>query len=241
MTKLGEEKVNSCKVSAVIPAAGQSLRFSGKTPKQFKDIAGQPLLFHTLKPFLSQSAITEIIVVVPTDWIATLSTAIKQIDFQGKIRLVAGGKRRQDSVFNGVKATTEDTEIVIIHDAGRPFVTEQMIIDCIVACNNHDGAIVALPARDTVKDVSTGSHHINGTIPRETIWLAQTPQAFPKKILIEALRSAHTYNISGTDEAALVERLGYQVAVVEGSPQNLKITTLEDWQYAASILERKDD
>ncbi len=235
-----EASVKTSKISAVIPAAGQGLRFGESTPKQFKAIAGSPLLFHTLRPFLALPGIIEIIIAVPKDWITDLKKQINKIDPQGKIGLVIGGKRRQDSVFNAVKATATDTEIIIIHDAGRPFASQQMIIDCLLACENHPGAIVAVPAHDTVKEVSSGQNLITKTIPREIIWLAQTPQAFKKAILLEALQAAERNNISGTDEAALVERLGYRVAVVMGSRGNRKITTPEDWQYAQAIMEDKN-
>lgn len=240
MNGSAEASVKTSKISAVIPAAGQGLRFGESTPKQFKVLAGRPLLFHTLGPFLALPGITEIIIAVPNDWIANLPGQIEQIDPRGKIRLVEGGKRRQDSVFNAVKATDTDTDIIIIHDAGRPFVTEQMIIDCLRACENQPGAIAAVPAHDTVKEVSSGQNLITRTIPREIIWLAQTPQAFKKNVLIEALQAAERDNIAGTDEAALVERLGYRIAVVNGSPGNLKITTPEDWQYARAIMEDKN-
>jgi len=234
-----DSNIAQVKISAIIPAAGHGLRFGGSMPKQFKNIGGRPLLLHTVQPFVVSSKITEIIIAVPSDWIGEISELIAGIDNDQKIKLVAGGERRQDSVNNGLQAVAADTDIVVIHDAGRPFVTEKMIDDCISACEHHAGAIIAMPARDTVKSVATGEHHIEGTIPRSTIWLAQTPQAFQKDILTTALLAADSENISGTDEAALVERLGHQVAVVEGSPKNIKITTPEDWQYAATILEQQ--
>jgi len=226
------------KICAIIPAAGHGLRFGGSMPKQFKEFGGRPLLLHTMQPFIASSKIAEIIIAVPADWIGEISELMAGIDCDQKIELVAGGERRQDSVNNSLQAVAADTDIVVIHDAGRPFVTEKMIDDCINACEQHAGAIVALPARDTVKSVAAGGHHIERTIPRSIIWLAQTPQAFQKDILVAALQAADSENISGTDEAALVERLGYEVAVVEGTPMNIKITSPEDWQYAISILEQ---
>ncbi|MFH1851128.1 MAG: 2-C-methyl-D-erythritol 4-phosphate cytidylyltransferase [Candidatus Neomarinimicrobiota bacterium] len=228
-------------VSAIIPAAGRGLRFGGSVPKQFLTLGNTPLLFHTIKPFLALPEIGEIIIVVPEKQIVELDSLLQPIDLERKIRLIAGGERRQDSVQNGLAAVAPECELVVIHDAGRPFVTEKMIRDCIAARGNNAGAIMALPASDTVKRVVPGSRVIAETIPRETIWLAQTPQVFRKSILLEALVAAEREGISGTDEAALVERLGYQVVIVNGSPRNFKITTPDDWETARRIWEAEND
>ncbi len=233
------DKVSSSNVSAIIPAAGQGLRFGGKGLKQFKLLAGKPLFVHALEVFAFHDDINEIVIPVPADKVELTKAEIASRSFKKPVTVVAGGARRQDSVQNGLNALTGTAEIVVIHDAGRPFITTGMISGVIAGCKNHDGAIVAQPASDTVKLVNPGSHHISKTIPRETIWLAQTPQAFRQPQLQEAMATASRDGIAGTDEASLLERLGHIVAIVPGSPENLKITSPEDWQQAAAILEGK--
>ena len=148
--------------------------------------------------------------------------------------VVAGGNTRQKSVFNGLKAASDSSELICVHDAVRPFVTKELIEKAVNACSEHDGVIVAQSSTDTIKKVM--DDQIMETLPRETIWRAQTPQVFSKSALQEALKMAEDENIQGTDEASLLERIGYQVGFVEGSSLNIKITTEEDWVFAEAIF-----
>ena len=150
-----------------------------------------------------------------------------------KVKVVSGGDTRQQSVFNGLKAADKSSVLICVHDAVRPFVTETLIDKVIQACDQHDGVILAQPSTDTIKKVM--NDQILETLPRETIWRAQTPQVFTKQALLEALELAESENILRTDEASLLERIGYQVGFVEGSPTNIKITTEEDWVFAEAI------
>ncbi len=225
------------KVGAVIPAAGAGLRFG--EPKQFKTLGKRPLLFHSLFPFLRSSLVSEIVVVVPQDTVRQVQREIHSFTRSKPVNVVVGGIRRQDSVFAGVKALSADIELVAVHDAVRPFLTEQMIAATIDACDRWDGAVVALPARDTIKQVEPETGRIQNTLDRQTIWQAQTPQTFRRRPLTRALEKAEQEKITGTDEACLLERLGYTVKVVPGSPTNIKITTPEDWIFAEELYRRR--
>jgi 2-C-methyl-D-erythritol 4-phosphate cytidylyltransferase len=149
------------------------------------------------------------------------------------VKVVAGGDTRQKSVFNGLKVSDKSSELICVHDAVRPFVTEALIDKVIQACDKHDGVILAQRSTDTIKKVM--NDQILETLPREIIWRAQTPQVFAKQALQEALELAEAENILRTDEASLLERIGYQVGFVEGSSMNIKITTEEDWVFAEAI------
>ena len=158
---------------------------------------------------------------------------INSLSTTKRIKIVNGGKTRQQSVYNGLVQADESSDLICIHDAVRPFVNEKLIKKSLEIINNHDGVILALPSSDTIKKVF--QNQIMETIPRVTIWRAQTPQIFFKGPLLEALEFAKSKNISGTDEASLLEKIGYQIGFVEGSPLNIKVTTSEDWIFAEAI------
>ena len=219
------------KITAVIPAAGSGERFGGK--KQLKRMGNRPLLFHTLQAFVRLVLINEIVVVVQKEDVRQIERELKSIISSKQIKVVAGGTTRQISVHNGLTVAHESSELICVHDAVRPFVTEALIEKAVNACSEHDGVIVAQPSTDTIKKVM--DDQILETLPREIIWRAQTPQVFSKSALREALELAEAENIQGTDEASLLERIGYQVGYVEGSSLNMKITTEEDWIFAETI------
>ncbi|MFQ6610467.1 MAG: 2-C-methyl-D-erythritol 4-phosphate cytidylyltransferase [Fidelibacterota bacterium] len=219
------------KAGAVIAAAGSGERFGEK--KQFKLLRKRPLLFHTLNPFVTCSDTSEIVVVVPEENLELVSRELASFSSVKPVGAVAGGPRRQDSVLNGCLALSDDVEIIVVHDAARPFVTSKLISATIAGCKNADGCIAASPSKDTVKKVK--NNRIQSTLDRNTIWLAQTPQTFHKDILINALRQ----NMEATDEASMVEALGGNVAVTEGFSGNFKITTSEDWEMAEKLIKEK--
>ena len=220
------------KITVVIPAAGSGKRFGEN--KQLKILGDRPLVFHTLKPFIDSELINEIVVVAPKNDVQQLSRELKSMISVKSVMVVAGGNTRQKSVFNGLKAASDSSELICVHDAVRPFVTKELIEKAVNACSEHDGVIVAQSSTDTIKKVM--DDQILETLPRETIWRAQTPQIFSKSALQEALKMAEDENIQGTDEASLLERIGYQVGFVEGSSLNIKITTEEDWVFAEAIF-----
>ena len=158
---------------------------------------------------------------------------IKSLSTTKRIKVVNGGKTRQQSVYNGLVQADDSSDLICIHDAVRPFVNEELIKKSLEIINDHDGVILALPSSDTIKKVF--DNQIIETLPRKEIWRAQTPQIFYKLPLLEALQFAKSKNICGTDEASLLEKIGYQIGFVEGSPLNIKITTAEDRIFAKAI------
>ena len=232
---ISKGKSKSLLAGAVIPAAGKGSRFGEK--KQFKLFKGVPLLNHVLTPFLQSDLIYEIIVVVPEEQVQQIKIQARSMPKTKNIRVVSGGERRQDSVSNGVKVLSNQCKLVCIHDVVRPFVTKNMINETIKRCGKYDGAIIATQAQDTIKRVE--NRRIKETINRSEIWQAQTPQSFQREKLIEALESADRDGVTGSDEAFLLERIGYYVSVVEGTLANIKITTPEDWFVAEAIWKER--
>ena len=216
------------RVTAIIAAAGAGTRLGAAKPKQLIDIGGGSMLQHSLRAFLRHPRVSEVILVKPA---GPLSVALPDGDADGaaKLRCVDGGERRQDSVANGFAAANPASEVILIHDAARPFVSADLISRTIDAAAAHGAAIAALPSRDTVKRVAAGV--ITETIPRETIYLAQTPQGFRREVLARAIELGRA-GAEATDEAALAERAGYHVHVVDGESGNVKITTAEDLESA---------
>lgn len=223
------------KVSAIIPAAGSGERFGEE--KQFKLLSGRPLFFHTLKLFLQSDYIDEIIVAVPSANVGSTHRDVLSMSAGKPVKVVAGGTRRQDSVKNGIDVSDSDSTLVCIHDAARPFVTEDLIQRSISACEFADGAVVGIPSKDTVKFSENGL--VKETLDREKIWLAQTPQCFHKNKLLQALYYAETENLTGTDESALMEAMGFSIKLVEGDSNNFKITTKDDWIRAEIVAVRQ--
>ena len=223
------------KVSAIIPAAGSGERFGEE--KQFKLLSGRPLFFHTLKLFLQSDYIDEIIVAVPSANVDSTHRDVLSMSVGKPVKVVAGGTRRQDSVKNGIDVSDSDSTLVCIHDAARPFVTEDLIQRSISACEFADGAIVGIPSKDTVKFSENGL--VKETLDREKIWLAQTPQCFHKNKLLQALYYAETENLTGTDESALMEAMGFSIKLVDGDSNNFKITTKDDWIRAEIVAVRQ--
>ena len=223
------------KVSAIIPAAGSGERFGEE--KQFKLLSGRPLFFHTLKLFLQSDYIDEIIVAVPSANVDSTHRDVLSMSAGKPVKVVAGGTRRQDSVKNGIDVSDSDSTLVCIHDAARPFVTEDLIQRSISACEFADGAVVGIPSKDTVKFSENGL--VKETLDREKIWLAQTPQCFHKNKLLQALYYAETENLTGTDESALMEAMGFSIKLVEGDSNNFKITTKDDWIRAEIVAARQ--
>lgn len=237
----------------IIPAAGLGTRMASapgtkvKKPaatKQFTELGGTPILIHTLRKFVASPEVSEIYIALRANEIdgfhARLEKEAKDI-LQKKIHLVEGGEHRQHSVSNAMRSVSAgDDDIVLVHDAVRPFVTEEIIHDVIQAAQKYGAAIAALPAVDTVKQVERTADGalITATLPRERVVLAQTPQGFRYHVLKKAFDEAITDGFVGTDEASLVERSGHAVAVVMGSPKNIKITAPADMELAEFYLKK---
>ena len=222
-------------VAAIIAAGGRGVRVGADRPKQFLDIGGRSILELSVAALAASDRIQEIVVALPEDHVDSGAKALRQA-IGRPISVVAGGARRQDSVANAFAKASKDTDIVLIHDAARPFVTRDVIDRAINGAERHGAAIAAIGVRDTVKQAgdafADGSRLIRATIPRDSVFLAQTPQAFRRDILARALDEGK--DVDATDEAMLVERLGVPVHVVEGDARNVKVTTPEDLEKARS-------
>src|SRR3954468_17496874 len=222
-------------VSAIVAAGGAGRRLGAARPKQLLDIGGGSMLQHSVLAFLAHPRVSEIVIVKPA---GPLALAFPQLDPARLqlMRTVDGGGRRQDSVANGFDAWTPSADIVLVHDAARPFISASLIDQTIDAAATHGAAIVALQSKDTVKRVEAGI--IVDTIPREQVYLTQTPQGFRREVLAAAVAIGRS-GIEATDEAALAERAGYRVHVVDGDPGNVKITTEEDLETARARIAQR--
>jgi 2-C-methyl-D-erythritol 4-phosphate cytidylyltransferase len=213
-----------------------------RAPKQFLELAGVPVLVHTLRAFASVPQVSGMVVAVRANEIVRLSAQVREYGFGDEVQVVAGGDSRQESVANALDAIEcDDDDVVLVHDAVRPLIDAATISRTIQAVQKHDAAIVGLPAVDTIKQVERTADGaiITSTIPREYIVQAQTPQGFRCGLLRRAVAEAAADGFVGTDEASLVERAGAQVAVVPGSAANFKITQPGDLELAEFYLKRQ--
>lgn len=227
------------RVIAVVPAGGTGKRMGAGAPKQFLMLGGVPLMVHALRALERAPSVTEVVLVVPKEEQArALSEVVERHGLKKVLKVVPGGATRQESVHHGLHEVGEDVEIVMVHDAVRPFVTPDLIERSIEAARKHGGAIAAVPMKDTPKQAGPDGL-IQRTLDRHELWLAQTPQTFRRALVVEAYRKAEIEHVHGTDDAALVERLGHKIGLVEGSWENIKITTPEDMILAEAILAAK--
>lgn len=232
------------RIAAILPAAGLGTRMGAETPKQFLDLDGVPLVIFTLRRLAACEAITDFFIATRADEVAALERRVAEEKIGRPVRVLRGGGTRQESVANALAAVREDTEIVLVHDAVRPFVTREQVARVVAEARTRRAAILGIPAMDTVKEVKRASLPedvalITATIPRERIVLAQTPQAFEAKLLREAFARAQQDGVTASDEAGLVERLGYDVHVVLGAERNIKITRPADLELARFYLEQE--
>ena len=238
-------------VVAVVAAGGQGTRLGTVVPKQFLELGGRTLLERSVSALLAAPIISEVIVALPAEHAAAPPAYLRR----ARVRVVEGGPRRQDSVANAAQAAPDGTDIILVHDAARPFVDLSTIERVVLAAAEAGAAIAALPARDTVKlahvteTAWVGSEFgdplpavqrkqvpaVRKTLPRETIYLAQTPQAFRRDVWARVLELG-ARGVEGTDEAALAEQAGCTVLLVPGEPENIKITTAADLAFARGLL-----
>jgi 2-C-methyl-D-erythritol 4-phosphate cytidylyltransferase len=229
-------------VFAILPAAGLGTRMAGPQPKQFLSLDGVPILIHSLRAFAAVPRVTAIYVAVRKAEIERVQGQIAEHGFSGRVHVVEGGDNRQESVAHALAAVPAGQhDIVLVHDAVRPLIDTTTIERTIDAVAEFGAAIVGLPAVDTIKQVERTAHGalITATIPREFVVLAQTPQGFRYGVLQSAFAEATADGFVGTDEASVVERAGHAVAVVPGSPVNLKITQPGDLELAEFYLRRR--
>ena len=232
------------RIAVILPAAGLGTRMgkgsaekSGTSRKQFMLLEGSPILIHTVRKFAASDRVTEILVAVRAEdreWVEQMVSR----EFDGKVRVVEGGDSRQESVQKALAALSPDTDLVAVHDAVRPFIDLETIHHVFDEAAATGAAIVAVPAVDTVKQVTRGTEHVRvrSTIPREKLVMAQTPQVFRYDVITRAFQAARLDGFTGTDESSLVERLDVEVSVVPGSDRNIKITKPADMELAHLYL-----
>lgn len=232
------------RIAAILPAAGLGTRMGADKPKQFLELDGMPLIIFTLRRLAACRAITDFFISTRAEDVVFLEDIVGKAGLGRPARVVHGGDTRQQSVSNALAQVDPATEVVLVHDAVRPFVTPEQIDRVIAEARARGAAILGIPAIDTVKEVKRASLPedvalITSTIPRERVVLAQTPQAFSYSLLRDAFRKAREDDATASDEAALVERFGHDVFVVLGSERNFKITRPADMDLARFYLDQE--
>lgn len=223
----------------IIVAAGKSRRMNSTVSKQFIFIGGKPILAYTIDAFEKSSLIDKIVLVINEAEIEKCKkTIVNKYNYKKLMKIVPGGKERQNSVFNGLKVLPSETNLVAIHDGARFLITPDIIDRAVRDAYDSNGVIVAMPIQDTIKETNSNKI-ISKTFNRNRLWAAQTPQVFPYSIIMKAHEKAREDNFLGTDDASLVERLGYEVDIVRGSVENIKITTNFDLILAEIILNKR--
>lgn len=221
-------------VGVVIVAGGSGTRVGGKELKQFRWLAGKPMLLHSLQTFMARPDVISVVCVLPATHAADPPPWIFQCDVD-RLMITLGGKTRQQSVANGLDDLPDEAQVVLVHDAARPGVTDDMIGRVIEAARHDGAAIAGLPVIDTIKSVDAAGR-ITQTVDRSRLWRAQTPQGFRREIIVSAHRDAKRGGIDATDDAALCERLGIPVTVVHGDERAMKVTDEADFVRAEALF-----
>lgn len=226
------------KVGVVIPAAGQGRRMGASTNKQFLTLAGRPLLAHTVETFQTSSHIAEIVIVGSADDIPLIQRMVSEYRLDKVVQIPIGGAQRQQSVYAGVQALSSAIQRVVVHDGARPLLTLADLNRFLEETEDDVAAIMAVPVKDTVKRVDAQGLVVE-TPPREYLRAVQTPQVFERSVLEKAHKLAEVEDFFGTDDASLLEWMGYPVRVVDGPIENLKVTTPEDLWLAEYIMQQR--
>lgn len=223
------------KVTAIIAAGGSGARMKDPGGKLFIELCGDPILALTIGAVGSSEIVDDIILTVPLDQIERVKTLVEKYSFKKVRHIIEGGATRQDSVYNGIQVVSPDTDILIVHDGARPFITKEIILEAVSETRAYKAVIVGMPVKDTIKTVKD-DRLVTNTLDRELLWQVQTPQVFDLALIKEAYERAKRMGIKATDDARLVERLGEPVKMIQGSYENIKITTPEDITIAEAIL-----
>lgn len=221
------------KTAAIVPAAGTGKRMGKDVPKQFLSIQGKPIFIYTLEVLDRCRMVDEVVLVMAPDHLERAREHIEEFGVRKVTQVIAGGRERQDSVMNGLQNLTQ-VSVVLVHDGVRPFATEKQVKAVIQMVRKHGAAIVAVPAKNTIKRVDNG--RVEVTLNRDLLWQVQTPQGFRFDLLKQAYEQAYADKCYMTDDSALVERLGHTVHIVEGDYRNIKITSPEDLAVAEAYL-----
>ena len=222
-------------VAVIIVAAGSGSRVGGHELKQFRWVAGKPMLLHSVQTFQRRHDVAMVICVLPQRYAGDPPPWLFQCDTE-RLLIAHGGKQRADSVWNGLGDVPDEARVVLVHDAARPLVTDAMVARVIEKARSGVACVPALPVTDTLKRVDADGRIVE-TIPRDGLYRAQTPQGFPRELLLDAHRAAKRDGITATDDAALCERLGMPVEIVRGSEKALKVTEEADFDRAAALAE----
>jgi 2-C-methyl-D-erythritol 4-phosphate cytidylyltransferase len=221
-------------VGVVIVAGGSGTRAGDGELKQFRWVAGKPMLLHSVQAFMARPDVGTVVVVLPSQYAGDPPPWLFQCDVD-RLLVSLGGRTRSESVANGLDDLPDDAEVVLVHDAARPLVGASTIDRVVSAVRAGRSAIAALPVVDTLKQVDDDGR-IVATVARDNLWRAQTPQGFPRRVLVEAHRRAKADRIEATDDAALLERLGIHVEVVRGSERALKVTDAGDFARVDALF-----
>ena len=224
--------------TAVIVAAGKGRRMGTEVSKQFLPLCGKEILAHSVEKFEKAEKIRDIVLVTGEDSLLDVRDMAQEYGWKKIVSVVAGGKERQDSVWNGLQAVSDDTDIVLIHDGVRPFVTEDILNHSIETAVEMGSCVAGVPAKDTIK-VCNGEDIAVATPDRSTLWQIQTPQTFRKDLIMQAYQKAKAEGFVGTDDASLAEYSGCPVKVIMGSYRNIKITTKEDLLIGEAFLKEE--
>lgn len=222
------------KCAAIVVAGGSGQRMGSEVPKQFLRIAGKPIMWWTLKSMSESGLFEETVLVLPKGWLSRVEELLEGLTLEA--RVAEGGLRRQESVFNGISETDDDTDLVLIHDAVRPFVRRQTLSDVLEAAAIHGAATAAVPARDTLGSSADGAF-IDGIPDRSKMWRIQTPQAFRREVLMRAHAEGQKACSYATDDCALALAVGVRPAIVHGSEENIKITSPLDLVIAEHMAQ----
>lgn len=221
-------------VGVVIVAGGASSRTGSRELKQFRWVAGKPVLLHSVQTFMARPDVVSVVCVLPPQYVADPPPWIFECDVD-RLMLSMGGRTRTESVQHGLDDLPDEASVVLVHDAARPLVGDSTIDRVVAAVRGGACAIAALPVVDTLKEVDEQGLVVR-TVERERLWRAQTPQGFPREVIVRAHREARAQHLTATDDAALCERLGIPVVVVRGSERAMKITEFEDFARAESLF-----
>lgn len=226
-------------VGVIIVAGGSGTRVGGGLLKQFRWVAGKPMLLHSLQTFMAHPSVCSVVCVLPQQYAGDPPPWIFQCDVD-RLMIAPGGRTRQQSVSNGLDDMVDEAQIVLVHDAARPGVTPQMIDRVIDAARSTGAAVAGLPVIDTLKEVAD-DNRISRTIDRAKFWRAQTPQGFRREVIVRAHREASANKLDATDDAALCEALGIPVVMVSGDERAMKVTDESDFDRAAALLQERDE
>jgi len=216
------------KVKVIIPASGSGIRFGGNTPKQFLKSDGKEIIVRTIEKFNGNKSVNEIIISTKLEYFEKISSLVSRYKLTKVKKIVQGGNLRQDSVYSAlINSGADDEDIILVHDAVRPFITSKKITEIINEARKENCVIPGLPVSETLKLVGK-NNFVDKTIDRNSLYSIQTPQAFRYKILIRSFEKAYRDNFIGTDESSLAENAGYKVKVIQGERNNIKITVKED-------------